>query len=664
MKRFQLGFGLAIFLAIAASVMLCGVLVHVTWSRTAGIVSRDLLGALEQQIAEAARKAWWDRVEATEAAARLVGVALDAEPAPAVQENLILAAMRGNKVAGSLLLVRKDGTSAIFSHHPDGAVSILERDQRDVPIGHIRIAPGGQRSDMAEPVGSAEPRMATESPWLRLARAKAEPGWLSVPSDGPPAGNAVAYVRNVPQGVLAFLLTFERFAGLLADIPVSRTGRLAVLAPDGDLLVRSQSGGTPDGSHSEVERALGQIVAARAAEAKDVTEHRRLVLGSGAYAVSLSPLHFRNWQLAVIVPEADFLGEITQMLSRVTLGLFAFVLVIGVVASLATRFAIARPMERVVEDLALVETFALEAVPRRRSPLREIDRLSAAIVRMSHGLADFAKFIPTELVRNLIREGMRAEPGGTQREITVLFADLAGFTRLTEVLGDDAVPIVSAFLELASKEVAATGGTVDKFIGDAIMAFWGAPASNPDHARDACDAALRIMRQFDALRKADARFAPLSVRIGLQSGNAIVGNVGSSVRLNYTALGDVVNLASRLEGINKMYGTTILIGQETADRIEGTFALREVDSVRVYGRQGDVTLVELCDAHAPWMDIYGQALDAYRRADFDRALEHLSELERTCPTDGPGQRLRAICNRLQANGVPADWQPITMLEGK
>src|SRR5262249_51038154 len=160
-------------------------------------------------------------------------------------------------------------------------------------------------------------------------------------------------------------------------------------------------------------------------------------------------LWFRGWQLAVIVPEAEFLSGIDRTIDEVAVGLAVLLVIAGIAVAMGARRFLADPVARVAEDLGHIERFELERIPRRRSRLREIDRLSEAIVRMAAGLADFGKFIPTELVRSLVASGMRAEPGGRQRRITVLFADLAGFTALSESLGDRVVPIVSGFLDAA-----------------------------------------------------------------------------------------------------------------------------------------------------------------------------------------------------------------------
>ena len=284
---------------------------------------------------------------------------------------------------------------------------------------------------------------------------------------------------------------------------------------------------------------------------------------------------------------------------------------------------------------------------------------------MAAGLADFAKFIPTELVRRLLQSGVRAEPGGERRELTVLFADLAGFTGLSERLGDAVVPIVGQFLELASQAVEAEGGTVDKYIGDAVMAFWGAPPPIPTRP---CMPAVPPWPSRSGMAAAAVRGEPLGelrVRIGLATGPAIVGNVGSSRRLNYTALGDTVNLASRLEGVNKVYGTTILMTAATKAAAGDAVRSREIDTVAVYGRIEGVRLFELtglAGGAEPLATLgYEEALALYRTGHFAEARALLPDL---AAVDGPSRWLAIRCAALAAAPPPPGWGPITQLDMK
>src|SRR5260221_10283830 len=167
---------------------------------------------------------------------------------------------------------------------------------------------------------------------------------------------------------------------------------------------------------------------------------------------------------------------------------------------------------------------------------------------------------------------------------------------------------------------------IDKFIGDAVMAFWGAPAANADHAVDACRAALACQRALQASGLTDDSGRPLKVRIGINSGDMIVGNIGSEFRLNYTVIGDAVNVASRLEGANKEYGTDIIIGEETRDLAGERIQVRELDRLMVYGRAGGTAIYELLGmaehgALLPaWVGLYQSGLAAYRARHFADAV--------------------------------------------
>ncbi|HKH96089.1 MAG TPA: adenylate/guanylate cyclase domain-containing protein, partial [Beijerinckiaceae bacterium] len=509
-------------------------------------------------------------------------------------------------------------------------------------------------------------------PWLVEASGWSEAGWVEVPQTPDGKDRAVAYVDPAGGGALVFMIGFDRFAKLLGDIAVGRTGRSFVLGPDGAIVIASHSEKAPRlAAMDRVALAAGRIVAVRPATGKNVDENTRLDVDGAGYAVGLSPLWLQGWQLAIVVPEAEFLGPIDETIRNAAIGLILFVIVASLIGILAGRRFVALPIARVVDDIALIERFELEGVPRRPSWLREIDRLSAALVRMSAGLADFAKFIPTDLVRSLLAEGIRAEPGGTRREITVLFSDLAGFTGLSERLGDGVVPVVSSYLDLASTAIADENGTIDKFIGDAVMAFWGAPRPDPEQALHACRAALAIAASVDRIALPPGLSDELRVRIGIESGPAVVGNIGSSTRLNYTALGDTVNLASRLEGVNKIYGTTIIIiGQATRAAGGNRVSVRELDAVAVYGRSEGIRIYELVGLRAGsdgvpgWVAAYEEALSLYGAGHFEAALEKLDVVEELRPGDGPTRRLATRCRGLLAEPPSTGWVPVTMLDAK
>jgi adenylate cyclase len=289
---------------------------------------------------------------------------------------------------------------------------------------------------------------------------------------------------------------------------------------------------------------------------------------------------------------------------------------------------------------------------------------------MAGGLAAFRKYIPADLVKTLLSEGVEPRPGGSIRTVTILFADIAGFTGLSERLGDQIVPLLSGYLDLMSREVSGHAGTIDKFIGDAVMAFWGAPAANADHAVDACRAALASQQALRQSGLSDDAGRPLKVRIGINSGAVLVGNIGSEFRLNYTVIGDAVNVASRLEGANKEYGTDIIIGEETrrlaGDRIE----VRELDRLTVYGREGGLAIYELLGiaegaANPPvWAALYERGLAAYRARDFAGATNLFQQVLAARPADEPARILLARCREFLHSPPGKDWEAANAMKVK
>src|SRR6202007_3344360 len=328
-------------------------------------------------------------------------------------------------------------------------------------------------------------------------------------------------------------------------------------------------------------------------EGRKEASRRRLTFGGEAYEVALTPLPFPGWSLATVIPEAEFLGPVEATLRRLIIGLAAGALLAAALSAVLARSMIAAPLTRVVGEIRHVEAFALEQVRRHPPRLPKISSLSGAIAEMAAGLSAFRKFIPADLVRSLLRQGVEAKPGGSMHELTVMFIASSGFRGLSERMGDRVVPLLSRYLDVASEVIDANGGTIDKFMGDPVMAFWGAPTAQQDHALLCCCAALLCGQAIEAGGIKDDNGQPLQTRIGINSGRMLVGNIGSELRLNYTVIGDTVNVASRLEGANKHYETQILIGAGTKRLVGNAVVTREIDSIAVYGRTEGLAVHEL-----------------------------------------------------------------------
>ncbi len=309
----------------------------------------------------------------------------------------------------------------------------------------------------------------------------------------------------------------------------------------------------------------------------------------------MTPLSFLGWTLAVVIPEDEILGPVNATIKQLAIGIVGVIALAALISAWLSQRIIAAPLINVARELKTIQRFELDRVTYHPSAVVEMDNLSRAITDMAGGLSAFKKYIPADLVKALITEGIAAEPGVALKPMTVMFVDLAGFTAISERMGDRVLPILSDYLNCVSACVAAHQGTIDKFIGDAVMAFWGAPADNPSHAVDACRCALAIQRAMENLGLKDEEGNFLRIRIGINSGPMLVGNIGSDVRLNYTVIGDAVNVASRLEAANKTYGSTILIGEDTHKLIGSDLAVREIDEIQVRGRSGALHVFELVD---------------------------------------------------------------------
>jgi len=278
----------------------------------------------------------------------------------------------------------------------------------------------------------------------------------------------------------------------------------------------------------------------------------------------------------------------------------------------------------------------------------------------------FALYLPGPVVDRLVESAEPPALGGETRLLTVLFSDIKGFTSIAEGLGPEAVVrFLNRYLSVMSDTIEAHGGFVDKYIGDAVVAVFGAPLDDPDHARHAVEAALACQRNLDAaegeLGLPDGQH--VATRIGINSGEMLVGNIGSSRRFNYTVMGDAVNLASRLEGANKVYGTSVLVSEETRTLCGGAPAFREIDRIRVMGRERPVTVYQPLDgpAGAPANGAFGAALTAFRSGDFDEARRAFGDAAAAGDTAA-----RPFLERLDALGrqAPDGWDGVTDLDSK
>ncbi|MCK9408011.1 MAG: CHASE2 domain-containing protein [Bacteriovoracaceae bacterium] len=248
----------------------------------------------------------------------------------------------------------------------------------------------------------------------------------------------------------------------------------------------------------------------------------------------------------------------------------------------------------------------------------------------------FEKYVDKAVVKQILDNPSLVKLGGEEREITTLFADIEGFTSMAEKMGPtNTVGMLNSYLTEMSNIIIENGGTIDKYIGDAIMSFWGAPISDADQAFNSCAAAINMQRKLTALHTKWIHYGRpvVNQRIGINTGRAVVGNMGAETRLNYTAIGDAVNLAARLEGVNKEYGTRLLMSEFTYRKVHDKVLSREMDLVVVMGKSEPVRIYELIaladevqtDATKKFLEFYHNGLEAYKKRAWKSAIDQFQQ---------------------------------------
>jgi len=282
----------------------------------------------------------------------------------------------------------------------------------------------------------------------------------------------------------------------------------------------------------------------------------------------------------------------------------------------------------------------------------------------------FALYLAPAVIERMMASNKPPALGGETRNVTVFFSDVAGFSSIAEKLAPtDLVTLMNDYLSAMTDIIQECGGFVDKYIGDAIVAIFGAPLDDPDHAANAVRAALRCRERLDELNRAlpVLQGQKLAHRIGLNSGDALVGNIGSRQRFNYTVMGDTVNLASRLEGVNKFFGTAIMAAQSTHDLARASCAWREIDVIRVMGRAEPVRIYEplgRAGEDRPEQAVaagYADALARWRARDFAGCVELLAPL---AGTDAPSALLLRRAQKFALDPPGSDWDGVTALDAK
>lgn len=560
----------------------------------------------------------------------------------------------------------------------DGAI-MLNRSQPGVDGGRtfeFEVRPDGRLAPFQrEEVTGYDPRV---RPWYREAATNYRAVWVGPYrfNRGEPGITAALAVRRSgtpePRGVFTVDFLLDDLSAFLAQLTAGRAGatvRYAVLTRSGEAVATSW-GGSENGADLVLDAALE--AAPRELSSLDIERLVRYTFTSDDVTYIGGIQAFRaatglEWVSAVIVPYDDFLAVVQQnRRTAITVAL----LVLGVAAVLGSLLAqrVANPLRLIARDLQEVGSFKLTAQPSPKSFVRELAVVSDSVDRMKASLRSFGHYVPTQLVHDVLASGEEARLGGTKRLLTLYFSDIAGFTSVSESMDPERlVTHLGEYLEAMTTVIQDQHGTVDKFIGDGILALFNAPRELADHAAAGCRAALRSQACLQELAVCwEAAGLPIfRARIGLHTGEAIVGNFGTPDRFDYTVMGDSVNLASRLEGVNKAYGTWILGSQELRDATGAEFEWRTLDRVAVVGRSGGTVISELLGERGQVAgpltsarDVYESALSAYLSRDFRAARAGFRAAAEARPGDLAAEIMAARAAELIAQPPPADWDGV------
>ena len=438
-------------------------------------------------------------------------------------------------------------------------------------------------------------------------------------------------------------------------------------APDGEGRVTIRAEDIADGRVAKFLEPLGTDLSSVPASLQEVqfdADGRSYIGGYRHLGREGGP----DWIIGMLLPEDEIFGDVQRMAQlMVYLGIGGVLIAAALSVLLSKR--IAGYLRAIADETRRIGQFRLDPKPPVQSRIREISTLATAVEEMKTGLRSFQKYVPADLVRLLLETGEEAKLGGARTEITVYFSDLEGFTSMSETLPPDTlVELLARYLDEMTEEILRHGGTVDKFIGDGIMALWGAPRSLERDALGACRAALGNRARLANLRTLWAKegLPLLSTRTGIHTGSAMVGNFGSPNRLDYTAIGDTVNVASRLEGLNQIYGTDILISDVTQRAVDDVIVTRPIDKVAVKGRQEGITIFALVgEREALSLDDLAfarsceEAMDLYFNRDWNAAEAAFAAIAERSPDDKAASVMRDRCKAFRTSPPPADWDGLS-----
>lgn len=484
-------------------------------------------------------------------------------------------------------------------------------------------------------------------------------------------------------GFFAADLTTISLQNSLKTLEISKNAFVWVMQPDGALIASVPpliSGNIIYGqnSSSEIVRHTTRLLLTRGLV--DEEYYFSFIMHGQKIRAYSCPMKEFNLDLYVIVafPESDFF-ESTYKLKTIILSVGAGVFVFSVIIGIVIIYIITKPLQTLGFQMNEISRGSFESTNSSlatNTKIHELRSLQMDFQRMVNALRSFSKFVPGDVVRYYLKSNMEATTHMSQREVSVMFSDIKNFTTKVEEMSQAQLTLVlSDYLSAMCAVIDTEKGTIDKFIGDAVMALWNVPARQEDHPVLACRAALESLKSLAILNEKwlSIGLTIVECRIGIHTGKALVGTLGSKERLAFTAVGDTINLGARLESLNKKYNTTILISGDVYQYVKDTFLCRFLDVVVVCGKTTPTAVYELMDykieSSAKSQQIasaQGDALSLFLDKKFESSLSIYEWLANELPNDACVRLLRERVLQAQKNAdsLPPDWTGYLILEDK
>ncbi len=557
------------------------------------------------------------------------------------------------------------------------------------PVGMIeleRTPDGVIIATSATSILNYDPR---ERPWYVLAKAEGRAVWsreyrlFTDQIPGITSANPVYSEDGTFVGAVGIDFRLGELSEFLKSLRIGESGIAFILDSEGNILAYPEKSSLINENKSKPRSPTLQII--RSGWIKEAVDHfisqreRKFVYTHSGekYIASFRPFpqnYGRDWDLGIIVPEDDFIGPIAR--THETTLLFSFwLLIIGGFLTSALSRELTEPIKGLTNEAEKIKTLDFEGEIGIRSPISEIQRMGETMNSMKKALSAFKKYVPSEIVQGLVADENEAKIDAQSQEITLMFTDIQGFSSITEkVQPKELMEQLSVYFDEISSIIHRHGGTIDKYIGDSVMAFWGAPHQDPDQAKNACQAAFEIIAGVERLNskwKSENRSCLLT-RIGVNTGTSLIGNFGSSDRFNYTAVGDNVNLASRLESLNKIYLSKIIVSESTKLNAGENFIFRPLDLVTVKGREQSVKIYQLlgtlndesAEENQRISQMTEEALERYLARDWREAYGLFQKILEDFKDDYIAEIYMNRCRELNDNPPGTNWDGVYRIQFK